>query len=47
MELLLQNSANVDAEDAYGFTALHYAAMKDNHIVARDLINIANTKVKS
>ena len=38
IDYLINKGANVNAQDSYGLTALHYAAIKDNFEGAKHLI---------
>ena len=37
-DFLIKNMANINIQDKYGQTPLHYAAMRGNEIVAKELL---------
>ena len=45
IEYLVSQNANINAKDAYGFTALHYAALTNNLRAAESLLRHENIKV--
>jgi ankyrin repeat protein len=45
IDYFIDNGANVNAQDFYGLTALHYASIKDNFDGAGHLIRITNNKI--
>lgn len=45
IQVLIDNHAQVDAQNSNGETPFHYAALKDNIIAAEKMISRANYKV--
>ena len=46
LDYLIDNEANVYSQDYYGLTALHYAAIKDNFIGAKYMIDKTRNSIK-